>query len=149
MPSTVPVLDFDAAVQAMRKNRAANPTTTNAFYSSALGGIVTDTAAMQVPFDDRGIHQGHSIFDTCNIANAKVYALDFHLERFARSIELSQIRGGPSMAEIKSIILQTCAAGIKAAGSDTAGSVRFWSEDRNKYHCIALMCEPQFPKAYA
>jgi 4-amino-4-deoxychorismate lyase len=81
---------------------------------------------MQVPFDDKGIHQGHSIFDTCNIASGKIYALDFHLERFARSIELAQISSAPPISVIKSIIMQTCAAAVQAAGDDTAGSVRFW-----------------------
>ena len=81
---------------------------------------------MQVPFDDKGIHQGHSIFDTCNIANGKIYALDFHLERFSRSIKLAQITSAPSIEEIKSIIMQTCAAAVQAAGDDKCGSVRFW-----------------------
>ena len=123
---SVPTLSYEEALEAMKKNRADVPTSMNAFYSSALGGIVTDPAAMQVPFDDKGIHQGHSIFDTCNIANGKVYALEFHLERFGRSIALAQIRAAPTIDEIRSIILQTCAAAVKAAGDDRSGAVRFW-----------------------
>eukprot|EP00957_Ditylum_brightwellii_P153765 11704190-Ditylum_brightwellii.AAC.1 len=62
-----------------------------AFYSSILGGIVTDQELMVAPFDDHLVHRGHAVFDTCNIVKGKVYALDFHLERFQKSCRLAEI----------------------------------------------------------
>eukprot|EP01051_Picozoa_sp_SAG22_P023719 SAG22_NODE_6243_length_881_cov_1.317136_1_plen_57_part_00 len=46
----VPTLSYEEALEAMKRKRGDVSTSMNAFYSSALGGIVTDPAAMQVPF---------------------------------------------------------------------------------------------------
>ncbi len=35
-----------------------------AFYSSVLGGIVTDPALMVINMDDRMVHRGTGVFDT-------------------------------------------------------------------------------------
>ncbi|KAK9828556.1 hypothetical protein WJX72_000741 [[Myrmecia] bisecta] len=38
--------------------------TYKAFYSSELGGIVTEPALMSVAIDDHMVHRGHAVFDT-------------------------------------------------------------------------------------
>jgi len=46
-----------------------------AFYSSQLGGVVTDPALMVLPFDDHMVHRGHGVFDTAAIVNGKIYII--------------------------------------------------------------------------
>lgn len=38
-------------------------------YSSVVGAITTDVAAMVVPLDDHMVHRGHSVFDTTTLVN--------------------------------------------------------------------------------
>lgn len=38
-----------------------------AMYSSIVGGITTDPAAMVIPIDDHMVHRGHGVFDTAAI----------------------------------------------------------------------------------
>jgi 4-amino-4-deoxychorismate lyase len=38
-----------------------------AFYSSWVGGITTDPAAMVLPVDDHMVHRGHAVFDTAHL----------------------------------------------------------------------------------
>lgn len=41
-------------------------------YSSVLGGIITDPAAMLIPMDDHMVHRGHGVFDTAAIIDGLV-----------------------------------------------------------------------------
>ena len=76
--------DQDVLAQ-LKQLREKQPVNYTAFYSSHLGGIVTDPALMVVPFDDHMVHRGHGIFDTAGIVNGKIYDLDAHLDRFLKS----------------------------------------------------------------
>lgn len=40
-----------------------------AMYSSVIGAITTDPAAMFIPLDDHMVHRGHGVFDTAIIYN--------------------------------------------------------------------------------
>ncbi len=79
-------------VEQLRALRAKQPVKYTAFYSSQLGGIVTDPALMVIPFDDHMVHRGHGIFDTAGIVNGKIYDLDAHLDRFLKSAERSKLK---------------------------------------------------------
>lgn len=41
-------------------------------YSSLVGAITTDVAAMVLPLDDHMVHRGHSVFDTAILHNGYV-----------------------------------------------------------------------------
>ena len=69
-------------LERLRALRSRQPVKYTAFYSSQLGGIVTDPALMVIPFDDHMVHRGHGIFDTAGIVNGKIYDLEAHLDRF-------------------------------------------------------------------
>ena len=62
-----------------------------AFYSSIVGGVVTDPALMTVPIDDHFVHRGHAVFDTATLSNGHVYRLGAHLDRFIESARLARI----------------------------------------------------------
>jgi len=124
MPATNTSLKVlsDADVMAqLRALRTKQPVKYTAFYSSHVGGIVTDPALMVIPFDDHMVHRGHGIFDTAGIVNGKIYDLDAHLDRFLKSAERSKLKLPGTRAEMRDIIIKTT-----AASGRKDGSIRYW-----------------------
>jgi 4-amino-4-deoxychorismate lyase len=106
---------------ALRALRAAQPVQYWAFYSSQLGGVVTDPASMLIPFDDHMVHRGHGIFDTAGLVNGRIYDLEAHLDRFIQSAERSRLALPSSREEMRSIIVRTT-----AVSGRRDGSIRYW-----------------------
>ena len=124
MPATntsLKVLNDADLLAQLRKLREKQPVKYTAFYSSQLGGIVTDPALMVIPFDDHMVHRGHGIFDTAGIINGRIYDLDAHLDRFLKSAERSKLKLPGSRAEMRDIIIKTT-----AASGRRDGSIRYW-----------------------
>ena len=115
------MLTADDVVAKLRELRARQPVKYWAFYSSQLGGIVTDPALMVLPFDDHMVHRGHGIFDTAGIENGKIYDLEAHLDRFIRSAQNSKLKL-PTRDEMRDIIVRTT-----AASGQRQGSIRYWA----------------------
>jgi len=115
------MLTTDDVVAKLRELRARQPVKYWAFYSSQLGGIVTDSALMVLPFDDHMVHRGHGIFDTAGIENGKIYDLEAHLDRFIRSAQNSKLKL-PTRDEMRDIIVRTT-----AASGQRQGSIRYWA----------------------
>ena len=59
------------AISALSAGLHANTKNYLAFYSSELGGIVTDPALMVVSVDDHLVHRGHAVFDTAVLNEAR------------------------------------------------------------------------------
>src|SRR5688572_7349506 len=115
------VLNAEEVLTALRTLRSRQPVKYSAFYSSQLGGIVTDPALMVIPFDDHMVHRGHGIFDTANIVNGRIYDLEAHLDRFLGSAERSKLKLAGSRDEMRDIIVKTTAAsGLRD------GAIRYW-----------------------
>src|SRR5215831_14385195 len=114
-------LTADEVLAQLRALRSRQPVKYWAFYSSQLGGIVTDPALMIVPFDDHMVHRGHGIFDTAAIEAGKIYDLEAHLDRFIRSAQNSKLKL-PSRDEMRDIIVRTAAASGKRDAS-----IRYWA----------------------
>ena len=120
-PTTIQVLTADDVLARFKQLRSRQPVNYFAFYSSQLGGIVTDPALMVIPFDDHMVHRGHGIFDTAGLIEGKIYDLEAHLDRFLMSAERSKLRVAPSRAEMRDIIVKTTAVSGKRNGS-----IRYW-----------------------
>ena len=117
----LPVLAADEVLTALRALRERQPVKFSAFYSSQLGGIVTDPALMVLPFDDHMVHRGHGIFDTAGLVGGRIYDLEAHLDRFLGSAEKSRLTLAGSRAEMRDIIIRTTAAsGVRD------GAIRYW-----------------------
>ncbi|MCF8061874.1 MAG: aminotransferase class IV [Deltaproteobacteria bacterium] len=56
-------------------------------YSSRWRGYTVDPALMTVPLDDHLVHRGDGVFDTFRCVHGRIYQLEQHLERLARSAE--------------------------------------------------------------
>lgn len=117
----IQLLAADEVLARFRQLRARQPVNYYAFYSSQLGGIVTDPALMVLPFDDHMVHRGHGIFDTAGLVNGKIYDLEAHLDRFLLSAERSKLRVSPSREQMRDIIVTTT-----AASGQRDGSIRYW-----------------------
>jgi len=115
------MLSADDVLASLHDIRARQPVKYSAFYSSQLGGIVTDPALMVIPFDDHIVHRGHGIFDTAGLVNGRIYDLEAHLDRFLGSAERSKLTLPGSRDEMRSIIVSTTAAsGLRD------GAIRYW-----------------------
>ncbi len=117
----LPILQADDVLGHLRALRTRQPVQYWAFYSSQLGGIVTDPALMVLPFDDHMVHRGHGIFDTAAIVNGKIYDLEAHLDRFLRSAKASRLVLPGTREQMRDIIIRTTAASGKRDGS-----IRYW-----------------------
>jgi 4-amino-4-deoxychorismate lyase len=116
------ILKADEVVERLRALRTQQPVRYWAFYSSQLVGIVTDPALMVIPFDDHMVHRGHGIFDTAAIVDGKIYDLEAHLDRFARSAASSKLKFRFGRQDMRDIIIRTTAASGKRDGS-----IRYWA----------------------
>ncbi len=117
----LPLLQAEDVVARLQALRARQPVGYSAFYSSQLGGIVTDPALMVIPFDDHMVHRGHGIFDTAGIVNGRIYDLEAHLDRFEQSAARSKLALPGSRQQMRDIIVATTAASGKRDGS-----IRYW-----------------------
>src|SRR5688572_31815861 len=108
-------------LEGLRALRRQQPVKFWAFYSSQLGGIVSDPSLMVIPFDDHMVHRGHGVFDTAAIVNGKIYDLEAHLDRFIRSAGLSKLALPCPRAEMRELIVRTA-----AASGRREGSIRYW-----------------------
>ena len=117
----VHVLAADEVLSRFKELRARQAVQYWAFYSSQLGGVVTDPALMVIPFDDHMVHRGHGIFDTAGLVDGKIYDLEAHLDRFLLSAERSKLRLPGSRDDIRDIIIKTT-----AVSGRRDGSIRYW-----------------------
>lgn len=105
-------------------------------YSSVVGAITTDVAAMVVPLDDHMVHRGHSVFDTGILLNGYIYELDAHLDRFLRSAAKAKITPPFDRATMRDILVQTV-----AAGKCQNGILRYWmSAGRGNFDLSSKDC---------
>lgn len=124
MPATAAplrLLSTDDVIQGLHALRDQQPVKYWAFYSSQLGGVVTDPALMVIPFDDHMVHRGHGIFDTASIVNGRIYDLEAHLDRFIRSAERSNLRLPSAREQMRDLIVRTT-----AVSGRRDGAIRYW-----------------------
>jgi 4-amino-4-deoxychorismate lyase len=115
------ILSAEQVLARLTELRTRQPVAYSAFYSSQLGGVVTDPALMVLPFDDHMVHRGHGIFDTAGLVGGRIYDLEAHLDRFVASADRSKLRLAGSRAEMRDIIIKTA-----AASGQRDGAIRYW-----------------------
>ncbi|KAF8055828.1 hypothetical protein HT031_006603 [Scenedesmus sp. PABB004] len=87
-----------------------------AFYSSELGGIVTQPGFMVLPVDDHMVHRGDAVSEGVLLVGGYLYQLDAHLARLAASAELAGLPLPMSAARLRRVLLDTAAASMKLNG---------------------------------
>eukprot|EP01062_Namystynia_karyoxenos_P070852 TRINITY_DN66230_c0_g1_i1.p1 TRINITY_DN66230_c0_g1~~TRINITY_DN66230_c0_g1_i1.p1 ORF type:complete len:368 (+),score=115.11 TRINITY_DN66230_c0_g1_i1:85-1104(+) len=98
-----------------------------AMYNSTVDAIVTDEALMSIPINDQAIVRGHALFDTCSVANGRLYRLDVHLDRMfdgARRARIPLPFPGDEAANRRRIT-EICKETVAASGQRD-GTVRYY-----------------------
>jgi 4-amino-4-deoxychorismate lyase len=116
----IPVLTSEDVIAAMRTLRMNQRVNFWAFYSSQLGGIVTDPALMVLPFDDPMVHAATASRHG-RTRGRQIHDLDAHLDRFIASAARAKLTLPASREKMKAIIVETTA---RAGHSD--GAIRYW-----------------------
>lgn len=93
-----------------RSTKWTNPV---AFYSSELGGVLTDIGAMGVHVDDSLVQGGCGVYERMRVVDGYVYQMEERLERLMTSAAKTNIRLPKTWhrEQLKRIILETVAAG--------------------------------------
>ncbi|CAM6050614.1 unnamed protein product [Sphagnum compactum] len=134
----IPVLTLSQITSRLQEEaKATKYECFRSMYSSVVGAITTDVAAMVLPLDDHMVHRGHSVFDTAAIVNGYLYELDGHLDRLLRSAAKAKITPPFDRATMREILLQTV-----AAGDCRDGALRYWlSCGRGGFNLSARECD--------
>jgi branched-subunit amino acid aminotransferase/4-amino-4-deoxychorismate lyase len=82
-----------------------------AMYSSVTDGIVTDQSVMVVPVDDHMVHRGDGVFESFKCMEGRIYNLEDHLERLARSCGQLGLDLPVPLDEMTDIVVQTVRTG--------------------------------------
>lgn len=83
-----------------------------AMYSSYFGGIIRDPSLMLVPVDDHIVHRGDGVFEAVKFTEGRVYTLDLHLQRLARSMKALHLQEPKLPAQLKDVVMAT----VRASG---------------------------------
>lgn len=92
-----------------------------AFFSSELGGIVTEPGFMVVSIDDCMVQRGDAVFETVMLSEGYLYQLDDRLQRFMDSADLAGIPLPFSEERLRRVLLDTAAASLKMNGEQGPG----------------------------
>lgn len=132
-----PRLTAQEVVDALYDRTPEHTAAFKSFYSSELGGIVTDPQLMLIHADDRMVHRGSGVFDTAILVEGYVYQLEQHMNRLLSSASKAQIPLPMSVPQLKRTILETT-----ASSKLLNGYIRFWlSAGRAGYGLSPLDCE--------
>lgn len=87
-----------------------------AFYSSAMGGIVTDPSLMMMPVADQFVCKGYGVSEVVLLRDGHLYMLDQHIQRLqAACAQLGLALPFPEPA-LRRILLDTAAASGRMNG---------------------------------
>ncbi len=78
-----------------------------AYFSTWLGGIVTDTTLMLLPMDDHIVHRGDGVFEAIKAVDRRIFLFHEHLARLQISASRIGLKLPFSMEEMEKIIIQT------------------------------------------
>lgn len=109
--TALPHLSAQDAAAALAANRTPQHAGYFAFYSSALGGIVTDPAWMAVPVDDHLVHRGDGVFETLKCVDGGIYLWREHIRRLLHSAKAIGLQVPWSADELADRTAQTVRAG--------------------------------------
>ncbi|KAL3690951.1 hypothetical protein R1sor_004602 [Riccia sorocarpa] len=118
---SIPVFTLEEVASKLQQFTEPKRKPYTAMYSSIVGGITLDPAAMVVPLDDHIVHRGHAVFDTATVFNGYLYELDAHVDRLLRSAAQARIPLPFSRSVLRNILVQTA-----AASGSREGTLRYW-----------------------
>lgn len=88
-----------------------------AFFSSELGGIVTEPGFALLPAEDAMALHGDAVTEGVRLVDGQLYQMDRHLERFAHSAQMAGLHMPLPEARLRRVLLDTAAASLKMNGA--------------------------------
>jgi len=82
-----------------------------AFYDHRIGVIGKDPRLMLMPLDDHLVHRGDGVFETLKYIGRKLYQVQPHFDRMARSAAAIHLDPPCSWDEVAELTLDVCRAG--------------------------------------
>ncbi len=92
------------------------------YYNGEIG----DLAQMKIPMQDRALYFGDGVYDVTFAYDRRIFALDDHLDRFYRSLQMMEIRF-PLSREALAAEIRKC---VEAAETD-GGLMLYWQSSRS------------------
>jgi len=111
---TIPLLNEQQILNALRSRTNPYFQKYYAFYSSWMGGIVTDPHLMLLSIDDHMVHRGDGVFEAMKSIERSIYQFDQHLQRLIASADRISLKLPMTIPELREIILTT----LKAANQN-------------------------------
>lgn len=156
MKRNLDVLSFADVVAKLSEPPHPRRTPYMAMYSTWWGGIVRDPNLMLLPIDDHVVHRGDGVFEAVKCVDGKIYALDRHLERMARSAEMIALDLPAPLPEIREAAVETTrVAGAKdcllrmyvsrGPGSFTPNP---YESIGSQFYLVITPCKPVAPEKY-
>ena len=88
-----------------------------AFYSSAMGGIVTDPALMLLPIDDQFVSKGYGVAECVMLQDGFLYMLPQHMKRLEAACAQTGLQLPFTVPAMMRIVLDVAAASKKMNGA--------------------------------
>ena len=137
--AVIPRLSFDQAIKRLYEIQLSTQTPRcTAFYSSELGGILTDPALMLIHVDDRIITRGHAVFSTAPICQGHIHQLERRVDRLIRYANDAKVALTTDLTakHLMDILIETA-----AAGGVKEGHLRFFiSAGRGGFELSSKSC---------
>ena len=111
----IPVLDSNAYAQRLLAAKRSGEGALYAFYEHRLKAITRDPKQMLIPVDDHLVHRGDGVFESLKAEHGRIYLLDEHLARLARSAEGLRLDLPCGLAELREIIVAVAGAAGREA----------------------------------
>jgi branched-subunit amino acid aminotransferase/4-amino-4-deoxychorismate lyase len=92
------------------KTENDNDPTIKALYSTTLGAIVTQNAAMIIHVDNVNFPKCMYVFDSFRFHQSHLYLLNRYIERFSKSVRAARIYLPFPHDKVEKIVIETCAA---------------------------------------
>jgi branched-chain amino acid aminotransferase len=115
VPQPIPVADSDDYLKRFLAAPRPGGQGVLAFYDHRLGVIGRDPRLMLMPWDDHLVHRGDGVFETLKYVDRKLYQLDAHLQRMARSSSAIFLNLTVTWERMREIVIEVARAG----GEDT------------------------------
>jgi hypothetical protein len=109
-PTLSAELAFERLVAAGRRAAAASSPSVAAFFSSEMGGIVTEPGLAAVHADDHWLHSGHGAAERVPLFEGALYQLGPRLARLLEGARSVGVRVPLEPAALARVVLDTAAA---------------------------------------
>lgn len=111
-----PVLDRTAYLERLLSVDRPGSGSILAFYEHRVGAICHDPKLMLMPLDDHLAHRGDGIFESMKYEHGRIYQLEAHLERMARSAEGLYLEPPCTWDALREVVIDVARASGRGCG---------------------------------